>query len=109
MSTTPYLVAPGEPPLANNAPSPAGHQLYYKVNCGIVCSVCKKKNHNVLILIDIVIAIWVTVLVEMGIFAFHFQWKKYKNDKDVIFAGVRTKQARFFTCEECDFWAGASL
>lgn len=36
----PYSVAPWEPPLANSVPSPAGHQQFYKVNCGFVGPVC---------------------------------------------------------------------
>ncbi len=60
-----------------------------------------KKNHIAIILTDILIAIWVTILV--GIFEFHFHWKtKYKNDDDVIFAGVCTKQACSLTFGEYD-------
>lgn len=39
-SIMPYSAAPGEPPLANSVPSPAGHHQFYKVNCGFVGSVC---------------------------------------------------------------------
>ncbi len=64
-----------------------------------------KKNHIAIILTDIVI--WVTTLV--GIFEFHFHWKKYKNDDDVIFAGVCNKQECSLKSGECDLYAGASL
>ncbi len=56
------------------------------------------KNPIVIILTDI--TIWVTILV--GIFLFHFHWKKSKNDDDVMFAGVCTKQACSLTSGEYD-------
>lgn len=43
MSSTPYSVVPGEPPLANNAPSPVGHPLYYKVSRKLT-ALCAEKN-----------------------------------------------------------------
>ncbi len=57
--------------------------------------ICKKKNHIAIILTDIAIVILV------GIFEFHFHWKKYKNN-DVSFAGVCAKQACSLTCGQYD-------
>ncbi len=48
-----------------------------------------KKNHIAIILTDI------------AIFGFNFTEKKHKNDDDMTFAGVCTKQARSLTCGEC--------
>ena len=46
MSSTPYSVVQGEPPSANNAPSPVGHLLYYKVSWNLT-ALCAEKNITV--------------------------------------------------------------
>ncbi len=56
------------------------------------------KNHIAIIVTDI--ATWLVILVR--IFEFHFHWKKYKDDDDVIFAGICTKQACSLTSGEYD-------
>lgn len=51
---------------------------------------------------DIATEIWVTVLVEMAIFAFHFHWEKIYTNDDVICAGLCTKQTRSLRSGEYD-------
>lgn len=58
-------------------------------SCKWGCTICTT-NHIAIIWTDGVIVIWAAIVVGMVIFALFFT---EKNDKDVIFADVCTKQA----------------
>lgn len=66
-------------------------------------------TQRAMILIIVIILIWVLILVGIVIIEFHFHRTKYKNDDDMIFTGVCTKQSCSQSCYNHDLQAGASL